>query len=115
MKKAVYFLLALVFVLSFSYYIIFIKDEKVTDTNLINLERNGNDSLTIGTAESFKYIDKVGSHQINDTTVSLSVYTTTVYNIFAKKTSSINIQIGKKIKYIIFENKIITRASLPSK
>jgi hypothetical protein len=114
-KKTLYFFLALVFVLSFSYYIIFIKAEKVTDINLINFKRNGNDSLTIQTAESFKYINKIDSHQVNDTTESISVYTTTIYNLFAKKKSNVNIQIEEKFKNIIFENKIIKRSSIPSK
>ena len=105
-RKVFILLIALVF-----YYSVFVREKKVINSKFLKVVDNGQ-TLQINTTESSKYIKNYLVKDINDTTVQIDVFTTTIYNPLATRKSEINIDLDKKIKTIKIAEREIKRDSL---
>ena len=95
---------SVIMILCTLFWYLFIFRERVTNPNFIKIVAINKDSLEIVSNESIKYIESVKTEERVDTLL-LTVYTTTIYNPFAKKTPSIKIVMPKNISKIVLKKK----------
>ncbi|MCY7290708.1 MAG: hypothetical protein LH615_00850 [Ferruginibacter sp.] len=96
-----------------SYFIAFVKGKRVINGKLLKV-RNQKTGVVLSTMESSKYISDYDLQVVNDSTASISVYTTSIYNLFANKVSEISITLDDRVKKLIVVGKVIERDSLLS-
>jgi uncharacterized protein YxeA len=113
MKRAMIILFLFIILIGVSFYIFFVKGKKVSNDKLLKI-RNQITGVVVSTMESSKYISDYNLQFVNDTTVSISIYTTSIYNVFASKTPHINIPLDEKVKNLIIVGKTIERDNLLS-
>lgn len=103
---------SVVLVISIAYYFTLVKSKMVTDEFFLKVRSQKNGTVLISTMESMKYISDYAIEPVDETTVNVNVYTTTIYNLFSGKATEINISLDEKIKYLIIAGKTIKRDSL---
>ena len=106
MKKVRISLSFLTIILILSYFFLFVIRKKVSNPNLLEIQ-SYKSKLVISTRESAKYICCYKLDSLNDSQLNVSVYTTSVYNIFANKTPTIEVPVDEKCNNIIVAGKII--------
>jgi hypothetical protein len=108
MKKVVIVLSSVLVIMSLFYYSTFMRAKKVIDPRLIKV-KNNKDGISVSTMESAKYITRLDAVQLSDTIVVVTVYTTSIYNLFSKKTPEVNISLNDRIAEVIIAGEKIKR------
>ena len=106
MKKVGILLSLLTIILILSYFFLFVIRKKVSNPNLLEIQ-SYKSKLVISTRESAKYICCYKLDSLNDSQLNISVYTTSVYNIFASKTPTIEIPVNEKFNNVIVAGKTV--------
>ncbi|MEO5890622.1 MAG: hypothetical protein ABIQ31_10235 [Ferruginibacter sp.] len=104
-------IIALVLIVVVAYYFILGRSKLVTDENLVKVHAQ-KENVVISTMESAKYINSFEIQPVNENTVDIAIYTTSIYNIFSSKKAMVNITLDERIKYIIVAGKTIRKDTL---
>ena len=82
MKKLYYYILTVFLLIILGYYYVFIKSDLVKDSNFLSVcKYEGKNEIKIGLATGFSYISN-HSTKVEDGTLYIEIYTTTIGNIF---------------------------------
>ena len=109
MKKSMIILFTSLIIIGGFYFFFFVDKKKVINYKLLKIENNIN-GISVSTMESSKYISSYKLKNINDSSVSIDIYTTSIYNFFANKNSKIEIIIDEKKKILLIAGMSINRS-----
>jgi hypothetical protein len=110
-KKAMIILFTFIVIVGISYFFLFVKAEVVVNDKLLSV-RNQTNGILVSTMESSKYLGSYNVKRINDSTAGISIYTTSLFNVFARKITGFNIALDKKVKNIVIAGKMMERDNL---